>query len=58
MALKDLRWFSYEDKKWDLMNLLDDNTYEIIRMPTVIKYLPEKLGGYIKKMIFQIIILQ
>ena len=49
MVLKALEWFPYNDKKWELMNRFEDNSYEIIRMPTIIKYLPEKLGGYIQQ---------
>jgi len=49
MTLRALRWFPYTDKKWRLMNLIEDNTFEIIKTPTVVKYLPGDLEGYIKE---------
>jgi len=48
MVLKALKWVSYEDKKWDLMNLLDDNTYKIVDINTIENYLPTDIGNYLK----------
>jgi len=48
MTLKALRWCRYDDKKWDLMNLIKDNTYEIIGISDVISFLPDEIQGYIE----------
>ena len=46
MVLKAIKWFPYEDKRWDLINLTPDNTYRVIDTPTVVKSLPDELQNY------------
>jgi len=48
MSLKAIKWCPYGEKKWDLMNLLKDNTYEIIGISDVISFLPDEIIGYIE----------
>ena len=49
MSLKALKWCPYEEKKWDLMNLVDDNTYEILTTKKISEYLPYDVNGYIRE---------
>jgi len=49
MVLRALRWFPYDDKKWELMTFVPDNTYRVIDTETVTSFLPSKLGNYIRK---------
>ena len=48
MVLKAVKWCRYDDKKWDLMNLVEDNTYKIIEISDVVNYLPDGIQGYIE----------
>lgn len=49
MVLRAIRWIPYDDRKWDLMNFIPDNTYRVVDTPTITSFLPIKLGNYIRQ---------
>jgi hypothetical protein len=49
MVLRVLDWFPYDDKKWDLMAFIPDNSFKVIDLDTVSSFLPTKLGNYIRE---------
>lgn len=49
MALRAIKWCPYEEKKWDFMNLLDENTYQVVDTATIEEHLPDDVVNYIKK---------
>jgi len=49
MTLKVIKWCPYEYKKWDFMNLLEENTYEVVDTATIESYLPDDIARYVKE---------
>ena len=49
MVLREIKWCPYEEKKWNFMNLLEENTYQVVDITTLESYLPGDISGYIKK---------
>jgi len=46
MVLENIKWFPYEDKKWDFINIVPDDTYSVIDTPTVIRYMSDEVKNY------------